>query len=179
MQLDLPLDPMPVSWRLRAITAGGRRARRPGRILAAGAALRVIGALPAPLRGPAARSVYQGRHIGMIVSNLPGAAGPREFVGLPLLDTYPLVPPRRRRAACGGGTRLAGRTLPLGDDGSQPCAADGGPGRAAVRRAGPAASRGERPGARPWDGVRLGRLPGAPNLDRVGWPRLASPGRCR
>lgn len=28
----------------------------------------------------------------MIISNLPGAAGPREFVGLPLLDTYPLVP---------------------------------------------------------------------------------------
>ncbi|KPM55016.1 hypothetical protein ACG83_16850 [Frankia sp. R43] len=92
LRLDVPLGPMPPDRRAEQITRRARGRRASGRLPASAAALRLMGALPAPLHRAAARSVYRARFFTAIVSNMRGAPRPLELLGCPLRDVFPIVP---------------------------------------------------------------------------------------
>ncbi|WP_165615418.1 bifunctional phosphatase PAP2/O-acyltransferase family protein [Parafrankia irregularis] len=92
LRLDVPLGPMPPDRRAEQITRRARDRRASGRLPASAAALRLMGALPAPLHRAAARSVYRARFFTAIVSNMRGAPRPLELLGCPLRDVFPIVP---------------------------------------------------------------------------------------
>ncbi|MCL6538537.1 MAG: phosphatase PAP2 family protein [Acidothermus sp.] len=91
LMVDVPLDPIPVGERLRAISADAERRRRSGRPLASAAVVRSIGLLPARWHEWLARLIYRPPHFGLIVTNIPGPDIPLAFVGVPVVAVYPLV----------------------------------------------------------------------------------------
>lgn len=91
LMVGIPLTPMPVVDRLRAVAADAERRRRSGRLLASAAVVRSIGLLPARWHGWLARLIYRPPHFGLIVTNIPGPEIPLGFLGASVLRVYPLV----------------------------------------------------------------------------------------
>ncbi|MGX7681112.1 phosphatase PAP2 family protein [Jatrophihabitans sp. DSM 45814] len=92
LRLDVPLAPMSVVERIRRTASMARVRRRSGRALATTFVMRVIGVLPPPLHGAAARAMYHGRFFNVIVSNMPGPTESLAMAGAPILDVYPIIP---------------------------------------------------------------------------------------
>jgi WS/DGAT/MGAT family acyltransferase len=90
--LDLDLRPGGFATRLDQVRREVRRCTRRGEPQAAHLVMQVMGHLPAPLRGPAARLVYASRFFGAIVSFMPAARGERWFAGAKVRSICPVVP---------------------------------------------------------------------------------------
>ena len=92
LRVDVPLGPMRPEERLRRTARNAERGRRSGRALATGLVMRALGLLPPALHRLVARRIYSGRFLAAIVSNMPGPSTQLYFTGLPIGDTYPILP---------------------------------------------------------------------------------------
>ncbi|MDI2029580.1 wax ester/triacylglycerol synthase family O-acyltransferase [Saccharopolyspora sp. TS4A08] len=90
LSVDLPVGPMPLVWRIRAVADALAEPDHSGQPEAAGAVLAGLGLLPAPLHAWVVRRIYGHRFFNAVVSVMPG----------------------RRRAAHINGSRLS-RVLPV------------------------------------------------------------------
>lgn len=91
VSLDLPLSPMPTAARVAAVRARLRRGLAGGQPVAAALVLRALGALPARLHAAAARQIYTGRFMNVIVSYLGTNAAPQWLAGAPIRAVTPVV----------------------------------------------------------------------------------------
>jgi diacylglycerol O-acyltransferase / wax synthase len=90
--LDLPVGPMPLSWRMAAVAAALRRQERADQPVAAQAVVRALGRLPAPLHAQIVRAIYGRRFFSLITSVLPGARKPHYVCGMRVMSVFPLLP---------------------------------------------------------------------------------------
>jgi hypothetical protein len=54
--------------------------------------MRLMGVLPPPLHGLAARAMYRGRFFTAIVSNMPGPVEQLWMANAEMVDVYPIIP---------------------------------------------------------------------------------------
>jgi diacylglycerol O-acyltransferase len=90
--VDLPVDLHRPAARLMAVHAQTQRFKRTGRAAGGQAILGALGALPEPLKGPAARLAAGPRMYNLTVSNVPGPRVPVYLLGCELREAVPVIP---------------------------------------------------------------------------------------
>jgi diacylglycerol O-acyltransferase len=90
--LDLPVGPMPLSWRMAAVAAALRSQERADQPVAAQAVVRALGRLPAPLHAHVVRAIYGRRFFSLITSVLPGARKPHYVCDMRVMSVFPVLP---------------------------------------------------------------------------------------
>jgi len=92
LALDLPVGPMPLSWRVAAVADALRRLERSDQSVAAEAVVAALGRLPAPLHARVVRSLYQRRFFNLITSVLPGPRKAHYVWGVRVVSVFPVLP---------------------------------------------------------------------------------------
>ncbi|MCW2539829.1 MAG: hypothetical protein JWN95_1554 [Frankiales bacterium] len=92
LRIDVPLGRMNPMLRAMSVARTADAVRRSGRALATTAVMRLIGVLPPPLHGLAARAMYRGRYFTAIVSNMPGPVEQLWMANAEMVDVYPIIP---------------------------------------------------------------------------------------
>jgi diacylglycerol O-acyltransferase len=92
MSLDLPVGPMPPTWRMVAVAAELARHERADQPLAAQAVVRALGRLPAPLHARLVRTMYGHRFFTLIASVLPGPRKAHYVGGARVSSVFPVLP---------------------------------------------------------------------------------------
>jgi diacylglycerol O-acyltransferase len=90
--LDLPVGPMPLAWRMVAVSAALARLERAAQPVAAQAVVDALGWLPAPLHARLVRLVYQRRFFTLIASVLPGPRKAHHVRGVRVVAVFPVLP---------------------------------------------------------------------------------------
>ncbi|RRO18889.1 DUF1298 domain-containing protein [Saccharopolyspora rhizosphaerae] len=91
LSVDLPVGPMPLVWRLRAVADALAAPEHSGQPEAAGAVLAVLGLLPAPVHKWVVRRVYGHRFFSAVVSVMPGRRRPSHIGGTRLSRVLPVL----------------------------------------------------------------------------------------
>jgi hypothetical protein len=89
--LDLPVGPLPLAERVRAVHLLWRARLRRGDVGASAAVLRGTKLLPVPLQRAFARWCYTGRRFNLIVSVFPGVRQPSQLLGTQINEVYPVL----------------------------------------------------------------------------------------
>ena len=91
LSVDLPIGPMPLVWRIRAVADALAEPDHSGQPEAAGAVLAGLGLLPAPLHAWVVRRIYGGRFFNAVVSVMPGRRRPAHVNGTLLSRVLPVL----------------------------------------------------------------------------------------
>ena len=92
LALDLPVGPMPLSWRVVAVADALTRLERADQPVAAQAVVDALGRLPAPLHATLVRSIYRRRFFNLITSVLPGPRKSHYVRGARVVSVFPVLP---------------------------------------------------------------------------------------
>ncbi len=92
LAVDLPVGPMPLGWRLRAVAAALARQERAEQPVAAETVVRALGHLPAPLHARLVRAIYGRRFFTLVTSVLPGSRKAHYVGGVRIVSVFPLLP---------------------------------------------------------------------------------------
>jgi hypothetical protein len=93
VMVDVPVDGRPLPDLLATIRTRTGRLRRPTRAMASRFVMATgLRLLPEPCAGWFARTVYGGRFLHVVVSNMPGPTPDLTFCGLAMPRTYPILP---------------------------------------------------------------------------------------
>jgi WS/DGAT/MGAT family acyltransferase len=90
--LDLPVGPMPLSWRVVAVADALTRLERSDQPIAAQAVVDALGRLPAPLHARLVRLIYRRRYFTVIASVLPGPRKAHHVRGARVVSVFPVLP---------------------------------------------------------------------------------------
>ena len=90
--LDLPVGPMPLSWRVVAVADALTRLERSDQPIAAQAVVDALGRLPAPLHARLVRLIYRRRYFTVIASVLPGTRKAHHVWGARVVSVFPVLP---------------------------------------------------------------------------------------
>jgi diacylglycerol O-acyltransferase len=92
LALDLPVGPMPLSWRVVAVADALARLERADQPVAAQAVVDALGRLPAPLHATLVRALYRRRFFSLITSVLPGPRKAHYVWGVRVVSVFPVLP---------------------------------------------------------------------------------------
>ncbi|MDQ2882987.1 MAG: WS/DGAT domain-containing protein [Actinomycetota bacterium] len=92
LALDLPVGPMPPTWRIVAVAEALARLQRADQPVAAQAVVDALGRLPAPLHAKLVRLIYGRRYFSVITSVLPGPRKAHYVEGVRLTSVFPVLP---------------------------------------------------------------------------------------
>ncbi|MGH3550013.1 MAG: wax ester/triacylglycerol synthase domain-containing protein [Pseudonocardiaceae bacterium] len=92
LALDLPVGPMPPTWRIVAVADALARLQRADQPVAAQAVVDALGRLPAPLHARLVRLIYGRRYFSVIASVLPGPRKAHYVQGVRLTSVFPVLP---------------------------------------------------------------------------------------
>jgi diacylglycerol O-acyltransferase / wax synthase len=92
LALDLPVGPMPLSWRVVAVADALARLERADQPVAAQAVVAALGRLPAPLHATLVRALYRRRFFSLITSVLPGPRKAHYVWGVRVVSVFPVLP---------------------------------------------------------------------------------------
>jgi diacylglycerol O-acyltransferase len=90
--LDLPVGPMPSTWRIVAVADALARLERADQPVAAQAVVDALGRLPAPLHARLVRLIYRRRYFSLIASVLPGPRKAHYVKGVRVVSVFPVLP---------------------------------------------------------------------------------------
>ncbi|TDC90263.1 DUF1298 domain-containing protein [Saccharopolyspora aridisoli] len=91
LSVDLPVGPMPLVWRIRAVADALAEPDHSGQPEAAGAVLAGLGLLPAPVHAWIVRRIYGRRFFNAVVSVMPGQRRPAHVNGTRLSQVLPVL----------------------------------------------------------------------------------------
>ncbi|MEB3371694.1 wax ester/triacylglycerol synthase domain-containing protein [Saccharopolyspora mangrovi] len=91
LSVDLPVGPMPLVWRIRAVADALAEPDHSGQPEAAGAVLAGLGLLPAPVHSWIVRRIYGHRFFNAVVSVMPGQRRPAHINGTRLSRVLPVL----------------------------------------------------------------------------------------
>ncbi|SFT01976.1 wax ester/triacylglycerol synthase domain-containing protein [Saccharopolyspora flava] len=91
LSVDLPVGPMPLVWRIRAVADALTAPDHSGQPAAAGAVLSGLGLLPAPLHAWIVRRIYGRRFFNAVVSVMPGRRRAEHINGSRLSRVLPVL----------------------------------------------------------------------------------------
>jgi WS/DGAT/MGAT family acyltransferase len=92
LALDLPVGPMPLTWRIVAVADALSRLERADQPVAARAVVDALGRLPAPLHARLVRLIYRRRYFSLIASVLPGPRKAHYVMGVRVAAVFPVLP---------------------------------------------------------------------------------------
>ncbi|PZS40583.1 MAG: hypothetical protein DLM62_02165 [Pseudonocardiales bacterium] len=92
LALDLPVGPMPPTWRIVAVADALARLERADQPVAAQAVVDALGRLPAPLHARLVRLIYRRRYFSLIASVLPGPRKAHYVQGVRVVSVLPVLP---------------------------------------------------------------------------------------
>ncbi|HEX5346633.1 MAG TPA: WS/DGAT domain-containing protein [Pseudonocardiaceae bacterium] len=92
LALDLPVGPMPPTWRIVAVADALARLERADQPIAAQAVVDALGRLPAPLHAALVRLIYRRRYFSLITSVLPGPRKAHYVKGVRITSVFPVLP---------------------------------------------------------------------------------------
>jgi hypothetical protein len=92
LALDLPVGPMPPTWRIVAVAEALARLERADQPVAARAVVAALGRLPVPLHARLVRLIYGRRYFSVIASVLPGPRKAHYVKGTRLTSVFPVLP---------------------------------------------------------------------------------------
>ncbi len=92
LALDLPVGPMPPTWRIVAVADALARLERADQPVAAQAVVDALGRLPAPLHAALVRLIYRRRYFSLIASVLPGPRKAHYVKGVRVASVFPVLP---------------------------------------------------------------------------------------
>ncbi|MGB8995931.1 MAG: WS/DGAT domain-containing protein [Pseudonocardiaceae bacterium] len=92
LALDLPVGPMPLTWRIVAVADALARLERADQPIAARVVVDALGRLPAPLHARLVRSIYRRRYFSLITSVLPGPRKAHYVRGVRVVGVFPVLP---------------------------------------------------------------------------------------
>ena len=92
LALDLPVGPMPPTWRIVAVADALARLERADQPVAAQAVVDALGRLPAPLHAALVRLIYRRRYFSLIASVLPGPRKAHYVKGVRVVSVFPVLP---------------------------------------------------------------------------------------
>lgn len=92
LALDLPVGPMPSTWRIVAVADALARLERADQPVAAQAVVDALGRLPAPLHARLVRLIYRRRYFSLIASVLPGPRKAHYVKGVRVVSVFPVLP---------------------------------------------------------------------------------------
>ena len=88
----LPVDVADPVERLRRVSEEMQRLKERGQPRAAGLAMQLLGALPAPVNALLARLLPEGSPLNTVCTNVPGPREARHLLGRRILEVHPIVP---------------------------------------------------------------------------------------
>jgi diacylglycerol O-acyltransferase len=92
LALDLPVGPMPPTWRIVAVADALARLERADQPVAAQAVVDALGRLPAPLHAALVRLIYRRRYFSLIASVLPGPRKAHYVKAVRVASVFPVLP---------------------------------------------------------------------------------------
>lgn len=92
LAVDLPVGPMPPTWRIVAVAAALARLEQADQPVAAQAVVDALGRLPAPLHAGLVRLIYRRRYFSIIASVLPGPRKAHYVKGVRVVSVFPVLP---------------------------------------------------------------------------------------
>jgi WS/DGAT/MGAT family acyltransferase len=92
LALDLPVGPMPPTWRIVAVADELARLERADQPVAAQAVVDALGRLPASLHAALVRLIYRRRYFSLIASVLPGPRKAHYVKGVRVVSVFPVLP---------------------------------------------------------------------------------------
>ncbi|MFZ0122142.1 MAG: WS/DGAT domain-containing protein [Pseudonocardiaceae bacterium] len=92
LAVDLPVGPMPPTWRIVAVADALAKLEGADQPIAARAVVDALGRLPAPLHARLVRLIYRRRYFSLIASVLPGPRKARYVKGVRVVSAFPVLP---------------------------------------------------------------------------------------
>ncbi len=92
LAVDLPVGPMPPTWRVVAVADALAKMEGADQPIAARAVVDALGRLPAPLHARLVRLIYRRRYFSLIASVLPGPRKARYVNGVRVVTAFPVLP---------------------------------------------------------------------------------------